>query len=294
MIRRAQTGYKDAEKSLRKALTWFDAHDEHAEAARTQLETARTLNASGTPQPLVTKELVNALDRAESCRRDTLVREIEDELRRVDEAAYCRRVYRRARGRDVQEDTCSLISGVRDDASVLFLDVQGSTEFARSQDPEIVMMTLNQMMATFAAVLERHEATVTAYLGDGFMALLRGIEHPKRAVKAGIELVAALEEFNCPREVLGLKPLNVRIGISSGAVFIGNVGTYSKMDFTAIGTTANRAARLQSEGEPGSPCISRSTFEQVREHFVFKRDAPRLVKLKGLDVEEAWDVTGEK
>jgi adenylate cyclase len=155
-------------------------------------------------------------------------------------------------------------------------------------------MTLNQMMAEFAAVLARHEAMVTAYLGDGFMAMLRGIDHSKRAVRAGLDLAAALKEFNRPREVLGLKLFNVRIGISSGPVFIGNVGTYDKMDYTAIGTTANRAARLQGEGKLDLPCISRSTFEQVRDEFVFHGDSPRPVKLKGLEeTEEAWDVAGE-
>ena len=156
------------------------------------------------------------------------------------------------------------------------------------------MMTLNQMMAVFETVLDSHAATVTAYLGDGFMALLRGTNHPSRGVLAALEMIEALKEFNLPREVLGLKPLNVRIGLSSGEVFIGNVGTYHKMDFTAIGTTANLAARLQSEAEPGLPCISRATYEQVREGFVFKEEHARMVNLKGLGQQEAWDVVGQR
>jgi adenylate cyclase len=126
------------------------------------------------------------------------------------------------------------------------------------------------------------------------MALLRGIDHSKRAVRAGLDLVAALKEFNRPREVLGLKPFNIRIGISSGPVFIGNVGTYDKMDHTAIGTTANLAARIQGEAELGLPCISRSTYEQVREQFVFKKDDPRMVNPKGLGEREVWDVVEER
>ena len=93
--------------------------------------------------------------------------------------------------------------------------------------------------------------------------------------------------------MLGLQPLNVRIGISTGAVFIGNVGTYEKMDYTAIGTTANLAARIQSEGLPGMPCISRATYEQVREQFAFRDDNPRRIDLKGLGGHEVWDVIEE-
>lgn len=290
MIWRAQEKYDEAESALREALTHFEAHKERAEATRTQLEKARVLRARGVPRPLIKDALCNALERAEQCRRDALVREIEGELCEVDEAAYYQHIYSRSRGRKVSAETGSLLSGERESATILFLDVQGSTEYARTSDPEVVMMTLNQMMAGFEKVLDCHQALVTAYLGDGFMALLRGTEHAKRGVLAALEMVEALREFNLPREVLGLKPLNVRIGISSGEVFIGNVGTYHKMDFTAIGTTANLAARLQNEAEPGLPCISRATFEQVQDKFIFRSVAPRLVSLKGLGQQEAWDV----
>jgi hypothetical protein len=116
------------------------------------------MRAREVPHPLVTRELLKGLDRAEGCRRDALVRDIEADLMEVDEVAYYRRAYRRARGREVEADTSSLLSGERDEATVLFLDIQGSTEFARGQDPEVFMMTLNQMMATFAKVLEGYRA----------------------------------------------------------------------------------------------------------------------------------------
>jgi adenylate cyclase len=156
------------------------------------------------------------------------------------------------------------------------------------------MMTLNQMMAEFTAVLKKHEVAVTAYLGDGFMALVRGTDNAWRAVQSALDLGEALSAFNQPRDTLGLKPLQVRIGIASGDIFIGNVGTYDKMDFTAIGTTANLAARLQSEAEPGIPCISRETYQKTEEYFVFTEDSPRLVNLKGLGMQEAWNVLRKK
>jgi class 3 adenylate cyclase len=290
MIWRAQERFDEAERALRAALAHFETHNERAEVAYTPLEKARVLRARGVPRPLVTDALCGALERAEWCRRDALVREIEAELKEVDEVTYYRRIYERSRGRDVPAETVSLLSGEREAATVLFLDVQGSTEYARTSDPEVIMMTLNQMLAGFELALDRYRASVTAYLGDGFMALLRGADHAKRGVMAALEMIGALRAFNTPREVLGLRPLSVRIGMSSGEVFIGNVGTYHKMDFTAIGTTANLAARLQSEAEPGLPCISRATYEQVQDNFIFKSAAPRAVSLKGLGQQEAWDV----
>jgi class 3 adenylate cyclase len=66
------------------------------------------------------------------------------------------------------------------------------------------------------------------------------------------------------------------------------------MDFTAIGTTANLAARVQSEAEPDLPCISRTTHDQLRASFLFTADSPRQVTLKGLGTQAVWDVIGRQ
>jgi class 3 adenylate cyclase len=111
----------------------------------------RTLRARNAARALVTDALLKALDRAERCRRSLLMQEIEEELKATDEAEYCRHIYRRARGHGIDADTVSLLSGERAVATVMFLDLKGSTDYVRSNDPEVVLMTLNQMMADFAA-----------------------------------------------------------------------------------------------------------------------------------------------
>ena len=292
MVWRAEGRYDESARVLRAALAYFSEHGEAVQAARTQLEIARTLRARNAARALVIDALVKALDRAERCRRSLLMQEIEEELKTTDEAEYCRHIYQRARGHGIDADTVSLLSGERAVATVMFLDLKGSTDYVRSNDPEVVLMTLNQMMADFAAVLERYQVAVNQYLGDGFMALVRDANHAERAVNAALELVNALREFNRPREILGLPQLHTRIGISTGAVLLGNVGTYRKIDFTAVGTTTNLAARLQSEAEPLVPCISRATFEEVGQRFAFKPGSPRKVTPKGLTVQEVWDVIG--
>jgi class 3 adenylate cyclase len=286
--------YDAAERALGEALAFFDRQGQRAEVARAQCEQADVARARGDSPSLVADALLRALDNAERCRRHALVRDIEAELRQVDEAEYYRRVGQRARGRDVAEDTASLLSGHRETATVLFLDLQGSTDYMRVTDPEVVMMTINQMMANLADVLRRYGACVTAYLGDGFMALVRGRDHAFRGVQSALALGRALDEFNRPRQVLGLHPLRGRVGVSTGEVFLGNVGTYDKMDFTALGTTVNLAARLQPEARLGQPCISHATYERVLEGFVFRNEHPRTVRLKGLKPQKVWDVVGEK
>jgi class 3 adenylate cyclase len=106
------------------------SHNRNYAAARTKLEKARTLRARQAPRPLVRAAMLDALDRAERCRRAHLVAMIEQELQAVDATAYYEHVYSRVRGRGVRETTISLGHGQREEVTVLFLDLQGSTDFA--------------------------------------------------------------------------------------------------------------------------------------------------------------------
>jgi class 3 adenylate cyclase len=286
--------HDEARTAFQEALRHFTDSGEPAEAARTQFEYARLLRAAGEPLPLVRQELSAALHTAERCRRAELVRLIEEVLQAVDPEAHAAHVCRRVRGKAVSADTSSLLAGTRETVTVLYLDLEGSTDFALGRDPEEVLLALNQMMADMEAVLRRHDAHVSAFRGDGFMALLREADHAVRAVAAGLDLFAALERFNEPRRLLGLPVFSARVGIASGEVCLGNVGTYDKMDYTAIGTTANLGARLETVAEPGHPCISRQTRDLVRDRFRYKEGSPRVVDLKGLGKQEVWDVAGRE
>ncbi len=295
LVCRQRQQWEEARRALREALNYFDANQEAVEVARTQFEIARTRRAAGEAAPLVADALLQALGAAESCRRADLVRQIEQELRAVDYHAYAEHVYRRVRGREVTEDSCSLLDGRREPLTALYLDLKGSTEFALATDAEEVMAAINQMMADFVAVLRRRGAGVSAFRGDGFLALVRGQDHAFRAVAAGLELCQALAEFNQPRQLLRLQPFTARVGVSTGEAFLGNVGTYDKMDYTALGTPVNLGARLEAIAEPGCPCISRQTYEAVRGRVRYRGGSPRKVKLKGLEAlgdHEVWDVVG--
>jgi class 3 adenylate cyclase/tRNA A-37 threonylcarbamoyl transferase component Bud32 len=286
----ARERWDQAENALAAALTHFARTQESAESAGVQLDLARLWRARGASPVIVSRALREALLEAEHSRREALVAEVEKDLREMAPLDHCRHVSARSRGRGVTLDTSSLLRATREEASILFLDLQGSTEYARRTDPEELMMTINQMMLDFATALERHQALVTTYMSDGFMALLRGTDHPRRGVAAALELLSLLDEFNAPRRVLGLTQLAARVAVSTGEVCIGNVGTYRKMDFTAVGLTVALAARLQTEARPGMACISRRTFDRVREVYTCTPDSPRTVVLKGIGEEHVWDV----
>ena len=294
MVRRGQGRLDEATRKLRAALAFFESTGDVSEEARTLWEIARTQREASGQSPLITRAFLEALERAEMCRRPGLVKAIEDELQEVDHEAYFRHLYRRVRGHALGEEEAVLGEGASEVVTVMVVDVQGFAEYAQAQDPEAVLQTLNQMLADLEGVLERHRARVVTYSGDGFLALLRDDRHAERAVQAALDLTEALREFNRPRRVLGLPLFEARVGLNTGHAFLGNVGTYGKMDFTAVGSAVTLAMRLLGWAEPGCPCLTRTTYELVEGQFTFKPDGPRRATPAGLDACEVWDVVGRK
>jgi class 3 adenylate cyclase/predicted Ser/Thr protein kinase len=294
MVLRARGRHADSEHRFRLALGYFDGAQERDEAARTHWEIARTLRAGGSPAPLVTRAYLEALARAEDCRHPPLVQAIEEELREVDPEAYLRHVYRRARGHGIEEDAPSLLAGSNEVLTVLLLDLPDFDGLAEGMDAEAALVTFNALMADCTEVLGRHGAQVVAYRGGGLMALVRESRHAERGVEAALDLVAALEEFNRPREVLELPLVHGRIALHTGEVLLGNVGTYRKMDFTALGAPIRVARGLLPEARPGQPCVSEATHEQLRDRFACDPAGPRTVQVAGLGPRVVWDVLGRK
>jgi class 3 adenylate cyclase len=291
-VRQAQGKPDEALQLLRQALAQYDELRQPIEATRTQLELARALAQTKSPKRLIIRSYQEALQRAESCRRADLVEQIETELQALDEETHWRHVFRRVRGHGAPECTSSLNSGTSEALTVLFLELAEFESFCQGLDPEAVLWTLNQLLADLEGVLDRHRAQVTGYLGGGFMALFRETSHAERSVHAALDLLAVISEFNRPRTILGMRLLPARIGIASGVAFLGNIGTYRNLDFTAVGPPVNLASSLMRRADTTNPLISQETYELVRDRFVFRPDSPRRLDVTGIGVRTAWDVAG--
>ena len=291
---RLEQQWADSGQCLRRALQYFEEIRSMPEVARTRLELARLLKARGVPLPLIRDELLAAVNSAEQSRRPQLVQEADRELADVDPATGARHVYRRIRGRQIDGDSTSLTSAEHDIVTVFFFDLQGFTAWSRKNDPSVVLLCLNQMMATFLEATTRHDVQVIEYMGDGFLALSRGQNHARRAVAAALDLHAALDRLNRPRRILKLQEFTCRIGISTGEVVLGNVGTYDKIDYRAVGTTVNLAARIQNKAIPSCPCVSSTTWESVQSEFDCHSRLPRKLALKGLGRQPVFDICGRK
>jgi class 3 adenylate cyclase len=284
--------WEAARTLLQSVLAYFAQTNDWAEAAATRIELARLAVRAGDPPTVVERALQEALRAAEACRRTSLVCEVEHELRAYSPTAYWNQLFQRVRGRSIHDEASTLVAGTRETATIFYLDLQGWSTFAHGRDPEDVMMTINQLMAEAADVLRRYGAQSISWRGDGFLALVRGTEHASRAVETGLDLVAAIESFNRPRRLLGLPDFQCRIGISTGEVYLGNVGTYEKMDYTGVGTMMNLGARLEANALTSKPCISRTTYDLVKHRFTYAPENPRRIEAKGIGEQMVWDVVG--
>jgi class 3 adenylate cyclase/tetratricopeptide (TPR) repeat protein len=185
------------------------------------------------------------------------------------------------------------IAGERKQVTVLFCDLVGSTAIAERLDPEEYRDIIERYLERVFPEIARFGGIVNTLAGDGLMALFGApVAHgddPRRAVRAALAIRETLGRLgDAVREERGIT-LRARIGVHSGPVVVGTVGTSFKMDYTAIGDTTNLAARLQTLANPGSILISEATHRLVRGFFVVEPTGPLDVKGKS-DPVTAYEV----
>jgi adenylate cyclase len=164
------------------------------------------------------------------------------------------------------------LGGERMDATVLFSDLRGFTSFAEARDPEQVIEVLNRYLTAMSDAILDHEGTLVAYMGDGIMAVfgapVAAPDHSDRALAAARAMLRRLEEFNAWMRERGVGDgFKMGIGLHSGAVMSGNVGSARRLEYAAIGDTTNTAARLEgmTKGTPYQLFVSESTRDRLRE-----------------------------
>lgn len=164
-----------------------------------------------------------------------------------------------------------VLAGERKLVTVMFCDLVGSTALAEGLDPEEFRDLLDEYLAAVFREVYRVEGIVTHLAGDGVMALFGApIAHedaPYRAVYAALAIRDALAAMNARDGDGSAVDLQARIGVHTGQVVVGTVGSDMKMDYTAIGDTTNLAQRLQAVADPGKVLISDATHRLVRGFF---------------------------
>ena len=157
--------------------------------------------------------------------------------------------------------------------TVLFSDVRGFTTFSETRAPDEVIDVLNRYLTVMSDVVDRHEGALISYMGDGIMAVFGAPmdqpDHADRALAAGREMVGpALEAFNTEVREAGLHDgFRIGVGLNSGPVMAGNVGSERRMEYTTIGDATNTASRLEgmTKGSGWSVFMADSTKEMLTE-----------------------------
>src|SRR5467141_1292755 len=166
--------------------------------------------------------------------------------------------------RSVEPDrSCSKASGAeRRQLTVMFADLGGSTALSARLDPEELRDVIGAYHRRCAEVITSSGGFVAKYLGDGVLAYFSypqaHEEDAERAVRAGLALIDAVGRLATP------EPLNVRLGIASGLVVVGDlIGAGAAQERGVVGETPNLAARLQALAAPGPPVTAESTRRQI-------------------------------
>ena len=156
------------------------------------------------------------------------------------------------------------------EVTVLFADVVGFSDRCESMEPREVAELLNRYFSEMGEVIFHHEGTLDKFIGDCLMAVfgapLVAEDHPRRAVEAALDMREALESLNepLPEE----SRLEFRVGMHSGRVVAGDIGSLRRCDYTVLGATVNLAARLEAVvAQPGQIVMSEVTREVVKDLY---------------------------
>lgn len=168
--------------------------------------------------------------------------------------------------------------------TVLFCDLVGSTKLADEIGPESMHALLQELFRVALDQVHRYEGTVNQFLGDGFMAIFGApIAHQDHAARAALAALALRDAVELKKEgstLPGWDRVALRMGLNSGPVVVGGIGTDLRMDYTAVGDTTNVAARLQSAAEPGEILVGASTARAAGDALRTEELAPVTVKGK--------------
>lgn len=170
------------------------------------------------------------------------------------------------------------------ETTMLFSDIRGFTSMSDGVEPQEVVNTLNEYFEVMVEVLFRHQGTLDKFVGDEIIGLFGAPidleDAPFKAVNCAIDMLRALEEFNRTRAAENQPPINIGVGVNTGKVITGSIGSTRALQYTAIGDAMNVASRLVGVAKINEIIISDTTYELVKDRINAESLPPVQVKGK--------------
>jgi adenylate cyclase len=191
----------------------------------------------------------------------------------------------------------TILAGERKVLTVLFADLRGSTEWAERTEPEELVSTLNIFLGRMVDVIFNHGGTLDKFVGDEVIALfgtpLKMTDHALCAAQTALHMQQVHAQIRAEIEAQGRELPPMGIGISSGEVIAGEIGSPVRTDYTAMGRVMNLGARLCSAARPGQIVISRTTYDMIQSQADVQPLEP--IALKGIgDQIQAYELRALK
>ncbi len=188
---------------------------------------------------------------------------------------------KRAMGKFVSKDVMKKVladidklklGGIRAVVTVLFVDIRNFTQIAENLSPQDVTSILNEYFSQIEPVIAKYNGIINKYIGDGVLAVfgepIKDENHPLNAIKCGMEITEKVDLLKEKFLKEGKPKIEIGIGINTGEVFAGNVGTEERLEYTVIGDEVNLASRIEAYNHvlKTSFLISQYTYEYVKDY----------------------------
>jgi class 3 adenylate cyclase/HAMP domain-containing protein len=187
------------------------------------------------------------------------------------------------------------MGGETREVSLIMSDLRGFTAIIAEMDPEEVIAFLNRYLSRMIAILLDNRAVIDEILGDGILAFFGAPEpledHPARAVACALSMQAAMDEINAENEADGMPRLAMGIGVNTGSVVVGNIGSERRTKYSVVGSDVNFASRMEAFALAGQVLISASTYSRVKD--LVEVDKVLTAEMKGMPGQATlYDVRG--
>ena len=187
------------------------------------------------------------------------------------------------------------LGGINKELSILFLDIRGFTTLSEKLKPEEVVDFLNEMFDLITNKALENKGTIDKFIGDAAMLIYNAPldveKHPYYAVKTAWDIQQGMKEVRERIQERHGVTVNCGIGVHTGEVVVGNIGSYLRVDYTCIGDNVNTAARIESQTTAGQILVSEATYERTKDQFHFNYVGDRMMKGKTVAV-KLYEVLG--